>query len=108
MSRIGQPFRVGMWTVKSKNTQEFIKAWQLSANWITQNLSEDGEGFLLQDTENPTKFVSCAFSSNPEKAQEVMSRTEYQELFSRVRALCENVQPHGMKVVGFSSSSNNE
>ena len=108
MQKIGQPMRLGIWMVKSEKTSEFIEAWQLSADWISQNLPEDGEGILLQDTEDPNKFISFGFSSNLEKAQEVMSQTEYQELFSRVRALCDNVQPHRMNIVGYSSSSNNE
>jgi len=108
MNKIGQPLRLGMWTVKSDNIPEFIKAWQISADWVSQNLPGDGEAALLQDAESPNKFISFAFSSNLEKAQEVMSQTEYQDLFSRVRALCDEVQPHGMNVVGYSSSGKNE
>jgi hypothetical protein len=108
MKTVGQPLRLGMWTVKRGNIQEFIKTWQLSADWISQNIPEDGEGVLLQDVENPNKFISFAFSTDLEKAQEVLSRTEYQELFSRVRALCDDIRPHGMKVVGYSSSARNE
>jgi hypothetical protein len=108
MNRIGQPFRLGIWMVKSENIPEFIEAWQLSVDWITQKVSDDGEGFLLQDTQDPNKFVSFAFSSNPDKSQEVRSQAEYQELFSRVQALCDSVQPHKMNVVGYSSSSKDE
>jgi hypothetical protein len=108
MQKIGQPMRLGIWMVKSEKTSEFIKAWQLSADWIAQNLPEDGEAILLQETEDPNKFISFGFSSNLEKVQDVMSQTEYQELFSRVRALCDDVQPHRMNVVGYSSSSNIE
>ena len=82
MNRIGQPFRLGIWMVKSENIPEFIEAWQLSVDWITQKVSDDGEGFLLQDTQDPNKFVSFAFSSNPDKSQEVRSlniRSSFQE-----------------------------
>ena len=110
MKTVGQPLRLGMWTVKQPNIPEFIEMWKKSVDWVSQNLPGEGEAVLLQETENPNKFISFAFSTNLEKAQEVMSRTEYQELFSRVRALCDDVQPHGMKVVGysFSASARNE
>ena len=104
----GQPVRLGEWTVKSGKVPEFVEAWQAGADWITQNLSDNGEGFLLQDTESPNRFISFAFSSNLEKALETMSRPEFQELMSKTRSLCEEAQPHGMKVVGYSSSANDE
>ena len=108
MKKIGQLFRLGMWTVKSDNIPEFIKAWQASVDWIARNLPNDGEGVLLQDSESPNKFISFAFSANPEKAQEAMSRTEFQELFSRVRALCEDVRSHRMRVAAYSPSNKDE
>ena len=99
---IGQFFRLGTWTVKRENVPKFIEAWQSSAAWITGNLGGDGEGVLLQDSDHPGKFVSFASSSNPEEAQEVMSRPEFQELWSSVMELCEDVQPHRMHVVAYS------
>jgi len=108
MEKIGQPIRLGMWTVKHDKIQEFIKAWQSSADWIAHNLPDDGEGVLVQDAENPNKFISFAFSANPDQAQEVISRSEYQELFSTVRTLCDSIQPQKMQVVGYTSSSKDE
>jgi hypothetical protein len=105
MKKLGTLYRLGEWTVKSGKAAEFIEAWQAGADWIAQNLPDDGEGILLQDKENPNKFISFAFSGNPEKAQEAMSISEFQELQSRARALCENVQPHRMQIVGYSSST---
>ena len=107
MKKVGTFYRLGEWTVKPGKIQEFIEAWQAGADWITQNLPDDGEGMLLQDTENPNKFISLAFSVDPEKAQQLMSQSEFQELMSKTRTFCDDVQPHGMKIVGFSYSSNN-
>ena len=107
MKEIGRPIRLGMWTVNSDKVQEFIEAWQSSADWLTDNLPDNGEGFLVQDMENPNRFISFAFSDDLEMAQEVMSQIEYLDLFSKVRAICDDVQPHGMKIVGYSSSTKN-
>ena len=105
MKKLGKLYRLGEWTVKSGRIPEFIESWQAGVDWIAQNLPDDGEGILLQDTDNPNKFISLAFSANPEKAQEAMSRPEFQELMSRTRALCEDVQPHRMQVVAHSPPS---
>lgn len=105
MKKLGTLYRLGEWTVKPGNIPEFIELWQAGADWIAQNLRDDGEGLLLQDTENPNKFISLASSSNPEKAQEILSRPEFQELMSKTRSLCDDVKPHRMKVVGYSSSN---
>jgi hypothetical protein len=80
VNNIGQRYRLGIWTVKADKVAEFIEAWQSSTDWIVQNLAEDGDAVLLQDTEDPGKFVSFAFSANLDKAEEVMSRAEFQEL----------------------------
>jgi hypothetical protein len=108
MKKLGTLYRLGEWMVKPGKIPEFIEAWQAGADWIALNLSDDGEGILLQDTENPNKFISFAFSVNSEKAQEVMSRPEFQELMSKTRSLCDEVQLHGMRAVGYSSSNKDE
>ena len=107
MKEIGQSIRLGIWTVKADKIQEFIEAWQSSADWLGNNLPNNGEGFLVQDMESPNRFISFAFSDNLEKAQEVMSQIEYLDLFSKVRAICDDVQPHGMKIACYSSSKKN-
>jgi hypothetical protein len=103
MKNIGQRYRLGIWTVNAGNIPEFIEAWQSSSEWIAQNLHDDGEAVLLQDIDDPRKFVSFAFATNLDKAEEVMSRTEFQELWSDVMALCEEVKPHRMQVAGYSA-----
>ena len=108
MKKVGTFYRLGEWTVKPGKIQEFIEAWQAGADWITQNLPDDGEGILLQDVDNPNKFVSLAFSLFPEKAQEVLSHPEFQELMSITRTFCDNVQPRRMKIMGNSSSNKSE
>lgn len=108
MKRLGTLYRLGEWTVKPGKIPEFIEAWQAGADWIALNLSDDGEGILLQDTENPNKFISLAFSVDPEKTQEVISRPEFQEFMSKTRSLCDEAQPHRMRAVGYSSLNKDE
>jgi hypothetical protein len=61
------------------------------------------EGRLADSKQFTRKFVSFAYTPNPEEVQEVMSRPEFQEFWSRVMELCEDVQPHRMRVVAYSA-----
>lgn len=99
MKDIGQLFRMGVWTVKQGKVPEFIEAWQSSAGWLVRNLAVSGEGILLQDPDDPVKFVSFGSASNLEEIEELMSGDEFQELWTKVLGLCEDVQPRMMKVV---------
>lgn len=102
MRTIGQPYRLGIWKAKTGNIPEFIEAWQSSTDWITQHLTVNGEAVLLQDTEDPSRFVSFAFSAKPEAAEEVMARPEFLEMWERLLSHCEEVQPNRMEVAAFS------
>jgi hypothetical protein len=97
---IGQFFRLGIWDVKPENALEFIDAWQTSGEWLVQHLPGEKGAVLLQDTSEPSRFISFAPLSDPQKAVEAMSKTEFQKLWSRVMALCEAVEPNSMRVVG--------
>ena len=105
MKKLGILYRLGEWTVKTDKTSQFIEAWQAGGDWIAQNLPDDGEGILLQDIEDPNKFISFAFSVNHEKVQEALSHPEFQEFMSKTRSLCEEVQSHRMQAVGYSYSN---
>jgi len=104
MDKHGQMYRVGSWTVKPGKVEEFIKAWQGSANWISENHPGGGEGMLLQDRESSLTFISFATSTMPEKTEKLLTSSESQALMKRIVELCDEVEPRGMQVVGYSTS----
>jgi hypothetical protein len=99
MEKIGQLFRLGVWTVKPENAAEFIAAWQRSAEWLAQNLPGERGGVLLEDIYDSGKFISFAPITNSENVEEAMAKAEFQERMSRVMDLCEDVKPNNMRVV---------
>lgn len=99
MKRIGQHYRQGIWTVNEGNIQAFIEAWQTSANWILERATGDSEAILLQDNDEPTRFISFALSTSPEDCA-IMKQDDFQKIWAAVMALVENVKPHGMQLVG--------
>jgi hypothetical protein len=108
VKEIGQPLRLGVWMVKPGKGLQFVEEWQASADWVVQKLPGDGEALLLQDAYDPGRFVSFGSSSNPGEAEKVMSQPEFQELWSGLLELCEEVRPHRMHLVGYAGGSSGE
>jgi len=106
MKKIGLMYRSGIWTVKPSKIEEFIKAWQTQVEWLVENHPSGwgGEALLLQDIGNPNKFISFAWSTMPEKTEELLAGTEFQSFMASIKDLCEEIQPHRMRVVGYSAS----
>lgn len=100
MEEIKQQFRLGIWAVKPEKREKFIEAWQTSGDWLSQRLPNERGAVLLEDTNDPGKFISYAPISQPEIANKVMSGSEFQELWGAVMQLCDGVEPHSMRVVG--------
>ena len=99
MEDIGQQFRLGIWAVKPEKRAEFIDAWYTSNEWLSQRLPNERGAVLLEDTDDPTRFVSYAPISDPEVVIELMSVTEFQALWAEVMQFCDDVTPHNMRVV---------
>lgn len=102
MEDIGQLFRLGTWVVRPDNAQAFVAAWQASGDWLAKNLPNERGAVLLEDPEEPGRYVSFAPVSDPERVVELMSTTEFQDVWSEVMALCESVRASTLRVVGAS------
>jgi hypothetical protein len=97
---IGQLFRLGLWKVKPENSAAFVAAWQAAAEWLEHNLPGERGAVLLEDINDPGRFISYAPISDFAKVEEMMAGAEFQKLMSKVMALCEDVKPHRMRAVG--------
>lgn len=103
MSERGQLYTAGFWKVKSGKEAEFIEAWQAFADWTSENQTGAGEGALLQNEENPQRFLSFGPWDSAESIAHWRSRPQFQDFIAKARALCEEMQPQTMKLVGYSS-----
>ena len=106
MKKMGQLYRSGIWTVKSGKVEEFIKAWQTSVEWLVEHHPGGwgGEALLLQDIGSSYKFISFAWSTRPEVTEELLSKTEFRSFMVNLQELCDELQPHIMRVAGYSAS----
>lgn len=106
MKKIGQVYRLGIWTVRPGKIEEFIKAWQMSVEWLVKNHPDEwaGEASLLQDLESSSKFISFSWSTMPEKTEELLAGIEFRSFMAGIQELCEEIQPHRMRVVAYSVS----
>lgn len=106
MKKIGQMYSLGIWTVRPGKTEEFIEAWQTIVEWLVENHPDGwrGEASLLQDLGSSNKFVSFSWSTMPEKTEELLAGIEYQSFLAGIQELCEEIQPHRMRAVGYSAS----
>ena len=100
MDKIGQIYRLGIWAVTPENADEFVEAWQTCSDWLVQHLPDERGSILLEDTNDPSRFISFAPVSDPNKVEEVMARAEFREIWSKAMELCDNLTPNTMCVVG--------
>jgi hypothetical protein len=106
LEKIGQMYRSGSWTVRSGKIEEFIKAWQISVDWLVRQHPDGwrGEASLLQDIGSPHEFISFSWSTMPEKTEEILAGTEFQTLMASMRVLCDEIRPRRLQVVSYFDS----
>lgn len=99
MERIGQSYRLGVWGVPPEKADEFVEAWQSLSEWLADHLPDERGAILLEDTTDPTRFISFSTIDNTTKVDEVMSDPEFQDLMQVVMETCDTLKPHNMRVV---------
>lgn len=99
MERIGQSYRLGIWAVSPEKADEFVEAWESLSEWLAQHLPDERGAVLLEDTSDPSRFISFSAIDNPTRVDEVMSDPEAQDLMSKVMETCDTRKPHSMRVV---------
>jgi quinol monooxygenase YgiN len=102
MEDIGQPYTVGIWTVKPGKEAEFIQAWREFAEWTSKQGLGVGTGRLVQDTENPRRFISFGPWPSVEVIEQWRAMPEFKAFFEKVRELCDEIQPRTLKLVAHS------
>jgi heme-degrading monooxygenase HmoA len=96
-------YTLGIWVVKSGNETAFINEWTSFANWTSKNISGAGKGYLLQDKNNPIRFISFGPWDNEKSIENWRNRNEFEDFVSKVKVLCDDFQPNTLKVVSKSN-----
>ena len=100
MGERDQVFTFGLWSVKPGKEGDFIAAWEAFARWTGKHQTGMvGEARLLEDIDQPRRFVSIGGWSDKQKVQAWRESPEFQAFFAKVSELCEETQPHMLKPV---------
>ena len=99
MNKIGQPYTLGLWTIKEGNEKAFIAEWNAFAKWTVKNLTGSGRAYLLQDQESPEQFIFFGPWDSADAIKAWRERPEFKAFVSKVRELCDDFQPRSLVVV---------
>jgi quinol monooxygenase YgiN len=93
-------YTFGLWSVKSGKEGDFIAAWETFARWTGEHQKGMvGEARLLQDIDQPRRFISIGGWSDMKKVEAWRDSTEFQAFFRKASELCEETQPGVLKPV---------
>lgn len=99
MDETNQRFSVGIWLVKPGKEEDFIAAWGGFAKRVfDQNLGA-GEVYLLQDLQQPRRFISSGPWDSIQKIEEWRNLPEFKEFFTRAKEICDEITPLTMKPI---------
>jgi heme-degrading monooxygenase HmoA len=95
-------YTLGIWSVKSGDEPEFIRAWTEFAHWTSEHIEGCGKGYLLQDETNASRFISYGPWADENAIQKWRDSQEFKDFVSKVRILCDDFQPNTLKLVATS------
>lgn len=91
---------LAIWTVKPGNAKAFIRAWDDFAKWTAGNIKGARTAVLIQDIEDPQKFISFGPWENRDILMKWRDNPEFKNAFMTFRVLCSGIEPHMMQCVG--------
>jgi heme-degrading monooxygenase HmoA len=98
MEKLNGAFTSAVWNVKPGKEEEFIKEWTEFANWSLN--TDNGAGHLLQDTQDPSRFISVGKWSSEEVINNWRENPEFKDRLTKIsELLAEPTKPHMMKEV---------
>ncbi len=97
----GTLYTLGMWTVKPGNEAAFAKAWGEFAQWTALHQEGAGTAVLVQDADDPLRFISFGPWKDREAVMAWRDSPEFKRAFGTFRELCTEIQPHTMWSVAF-------
>jgi heme-degrading monooxygenase HmoA len=101
MTEIGALYSAGIWTVKPGNEAAFIQTWDGLARWTTENIKDVLPAVLVQDAENPLKFISFGPWKDLDTLTAWRNTPAFRKAFAEFRTLCSEIQPRTMRCVAF-------
>jgi len=99
MGDLERIFAAGVWSVRPGNEQAFIAAWKEFSAWTALHQRGSGYGNLLQDLENPSRFISFGPWDDLESVRAWRQQPEFRKALTRFMDLCDEVTPGTFRLV---------
>ncbi|HVP25739.1 MAG TPA: antibiotic biosynthesis monooxygenase family protein [Methanomicrobiales archaeon] len=92
-------FAAGIWDVRPGNEKAFIEAWKEFSAWTALRQKGSGYGNLLQDMDNPSRFISFGPWDDLESVKAWRQQPEFRKAIIRFTELCDRITPGTFRLV---------
>jgi heme-degrading monooxygenase HmoA len=92
-------FSLGIFQIKPGKEAEFIEVFQNFAKWVFSRNLGAIDVHLLQDVQQPGRFITVGPWESFQKIDEWRKLSEFKEFFSKVKELSLDVTPLTMKQI---------
>jgi heme-degrading monooxygenase HmoA len=86
-------YTCGSWTVIPGREDDFVAAWADLAGWTKANVEGAGWAELVQDTEQPNRFLTFGPWESAAAIEAWRASDGFRERVGRIRELLESFQP---------------
>ena len=95
---MSQPYTFGVWIVKPGREDDFVAGWRELAEWTDANAPGAGIGRLLQDEDQPTRFISIGPWDDKDALAASRSQLGFQERVAKLREMLETYTPASLEL----------
>ncbi len=92
-------YSVGLWTARPGKEEMFKKSWEDFADWSKRNIPGAITALLLQDKDDPRKFLTVGPWKDDASVQKWRASPEFKAFVGRVKELCDEFRPMTFKAV---------
>ncbi len=95
---MSQPYTYGVWIVKPGREDDFVAAWREMAEWGAMNAPGAGVARLLQDEDQPMRFISIGPWDDKDALAASRSQLGFQERVAKLREMLETYTPASLEL----------
>jgi quinol monooxygenase YgiN len=95
---VSQPYTFDVWIVKPGRENDFVAGWRELAEWTAANSPGAGIGRLLQDEDQPTRFISIGPWDDKDALAASRSQLGFQERVGKLREMLETFTPANLEL----------
>jgi quinol monooxygenase YgiN len=95
---MSQPHTFGVWIVKPGREDDFVAGWRELAEWTAANSPGAGSSRLLQDEDQPQRFISIGAWDDRDAMAASRSQLGLQERIAKLREMLETFTPASLEL----------